>query len=580
MSKHPAPTEPEQNAKHVRFKDMQLSDISGVIFIHTFGVPALSPLQDPVAWEILERFIMTDLTYGQMEEEFHAYLGDHHCLLNWMEARLMLFSGDGNDKTSLANLLAVKHKHILAMPTGLMNSQLSSVSGSCTSQHHSCIRKNPDIDIEAEQGDNNNNNNNNNNNKEDNQEEEDIEIDNGPLRCAKVMLLPGPKCKLFDTDHAFGGSVKLAFDLDGLCKEVEARLKDIEPMFYVGEEVCVVAGDYLGLQGHVIQRNNDIFCICWSGTQEEVEVSKYYLEHCPIDRTVKAHMSTQTCQPPAGIKVHQNQQLCLSLNWRLDWKSGFVQWVSNGIIWFQDEGELLRNDAGSDVAPLFIQVEAVMVKCTCLPATLKFTRKHRYNVSVTRGPKFCTEWEVTVPIRFVMKMHNINLDTFNKYIKKEVFIIGGPKKGFRATLKSYVTAPPKSITPPLERITPSALASCLAITWETWSPEVLTAISLQNNNVGPSTEDPWTVNSSDTIIKPTPPKPCNPICWLKEHASQFHDYHTLFNISVGFQGSKLLKQPNGPAPSGHISAWATAKTAGGTRVDYQIPVECLTPAQP
>jgi hypothetical protein len=33
-----------------------------------------------------------------------------------------------------------------------------------------------------------------------------------------------------------------------------------------------------------------------------------------------------------------------------------------------------------------------------------------------------------------MKTHNIDLDTFNKYIKKEVFIIGGPKKGFQAML--------------------------------------------------------------------------------------------------------------------------------------------------
>jgi hypothetical protein len=70
-----------------------------------------------------------------------------------------------------------------------------------------------------------------------------------------------------------------------------------------------------------------------------------------------------------------------------------------------------------------------------------------------------------------------------------------------------MTAPPQSVTPPLERIAPSALASGSAITWETWSPEVLTVMSLQNDNAGPSTEDPWTVNSSDTVVEPTPPKP-------------------------------------------------------------------------
>lgn len=82
--------------------------------------------------------------------------------------------------------------------------------------------------------------------------------------------LLGQICTVLTTDHAFGGSVKLAFDLDGLRKEVEARLEDVEPVFHVGEEVRVVAGDFLGLQGHVVQRNDDIFTICQSGTQEEV----------------------------------------------------------------------------------------------------------------------------------------------------------------------------------------------------------------------------------------------------------------------------------------------------------------------
>ncbi|KAG1895729.1 uncharacterized protein F5891DRAFT_984032 [Suillus fuscotomentosus] len=157
MSKYPTSTEPEQNAKHVRFEGS---------------------------------YCLRD---SKMEKEFHAYLSDRHCLLNWMQARLVLCSGDGNDKTSLVNLLAVKCKHILAMPTGSMNSQSSLASGSCTCQHYSRMCKNPYIDIEAEQD-----NNNNNNNEEDDQEEENIKIKNGPLRCANVMLLPGPKHKLFN----------------------------------------------------------------------------------------------------------------------------------------------------------------------------------------------------------------------------------------------------------------------------------------------------------------------------------------------------------------------------------------------
>ncbi|KAG1859463.1 hypothetical protein C8R48DRAFT_673996 [Suillus tomentosus] len=110
MSKCPAPTEPEQNAKHIRFE-------------------APSPLQDPTTWEILEWFLMTDLTYVIITAFLIEWKSDSYCALE--------------------------------------------------------MCKNPYIDIEAEQG-------NNNNNKEDDQEEEDIKIDNGPLITPRFIaaLLP------------------------------------------------------------------------------------------------------------------------------------------------------------------------------------------------------------------------------------------------------------------------------------------------------------------------------------------------------------------------------------------------------
>jgi hypothetical protein len=49
------------------------------------------------------------------------------------------------------------------------------------------------------------------------------------------------------TDYAFGGSVKLEFELDGQRKEIEARLEDVEHMFHIGDEICIIAGVYSGL---------------------------------------------------------------------------------------------------------------------------------------------------------------------------------------------------------------------------------------------------------------------------------------------------------------------------------------------
>lgn len=69
-------------------------------------------MQDPGAWAILERFLTTDLTFGAMEEEFDAYLGDRHRPLEWTAAKLAIFSGDGDDALSLTNLLALKRQYI------------------------------------------------------------------------------------------------------------------------------------------------------------------------------------------------------------------------------------------------------------------------------------------------------------------------------------------------------------------------------------------------------------------------------------------------------------------------------------
>jgi hypothetical protein len=42
-----------------------------------------------------------------------------------------------------------------------------------------------------------------------------------------------------------------------------------------------------------------------------------------------------------------------------------------------------------------------------------------------------------VPIGFVIKLQNASLDFFKKDIGQEVFIIGGDRKGYRATLYSF-----------------------------------------------------------------------------------------------------------------------------------------------
>jgi ribosomal protein L24 len=77
-------------------------------------------------------------------------------------------------------------------------------------------------------------------------------------------------------DHAFGGSARIELTLDGDQKELEARLEDMERVFWVGDAVRVVAGSCLGLEGHVIQMDEELFRVCQRVSMEEVNILLYY----------------------------------------------------------------------------------------------------------------------------------------------------------------------------------------------------------------------------------------------------------------------------------------------------------------
>ncbi|KAG2751374.1 hypothetical protein P692DRAFT_20872471 [Suillus brevipes Sb2] len=154
---------------------------------------------------------------------------------------------------------------------------------------------------------------------------------------------------------------------------------------------------------------------------------------------------------------------------------------------------------------------------------------------------------IKVPICFVMTMQNVDLDDFKKFINIEVFIIGGEKKGFQATLyalspedcivavhglphmnakclnvattygcrlkgtmlkcgeftsfyemcrKLYIAPPPQSITPPPERLIPVQPGPFTS--WTSWYSDVVASMGLQID-AGSSTENPWVVNPSDSL---------------------------------------------------------------------------------
>ncbi|KAG2351090.1 hypothetical protein BDR07DRAFT_1502640 [Suillus spraguei] len=146
---------------------------------------------------------------------------------------------------------------------------------------------------------------------------------------------------------------------------------------------------------------------------------------------------------------------------------------------------------------------------------------------------------IDVPIRFLIKVHNASVEMFHSYTGKEVYIIGGEKRGYRGTLhdlcgdkctvavlgqhpisiascdvttqfgmrlngmilnyhdmisfcethkQSFLTPITRSATPPPEKIAPSridpgASDSSFSLVWSSWSDD-------QNLNPSASHDNP------------------------------------------------------------------------------------------
>ncbi|KAG2120556.1 uncharacterized protein F5147DRAFT_766471 [Suillus discolor] len=250
-----------------------------------------------------------------------------------------------------------------------------------------------------------------------------------------VKVIAGGICSeastVVSTDHTIG-SAHLEITLDGHQREIDVQLEDIEHIFRVSDEVRVVAGPYLGLEGHIIQICDDVFHVCQAVSKEEVLISRYYLDRCPLHHAFQASLPMQQRFEPLpesdSIEVGDHIEVLAGEHWR---KCGVVEWFSMGgtMLWFRDMNFTLAvDDVKYSVVPSRIQVPTTVVRWTKLPDTLEYTQERGYDVRPGDV--------IDIPIGFVIKVCNASLDSFNKVIGQEVFIVGGEWKGYRATLYS------------------------------------------------------------------------------------------------------------------------------------------------
>ncbi|KAG1758513.1 hypothetical protein EDD22DRAFT_849956 [Suillus occidentalis] len=273
--------------------------------------------------------------------------------------------------------------------------------------------------------------------------------------------LRGELGEVISTDHTCG-SVGLEFTLDECPEEIEVRLQDIERVFHVGDTVRVVAGPYLGLEGHVLQMCEDVFHVCQAVSKEVVEVSKYYLNRHPLSHTCSSYLPVlQYFEPPPDTDTIEIGDFIEVLDGEHTGRCGVVDWLSKGDdrLWFRD----FFTPVDTESAPSSISVPIAMVQRTDIAQTIQYTRERGYDVkpgdivNVACGPDYGARGIVhsvdfpngcltllcdgdrsliDVQIRFVIKLQNVSLDYFKKDIGQEVFVIRGDRKGYRGTLHS------------------------------------------------------------------------------------------------------------------------------------------------
>ncbi|KAG1734424.1 uncharacterized protein EDB91DRAFT_1084081 [Suillus paluster] len=74
-----------------------------------------TPLQDEAAWNIMEEYLTTNMTFPQMEAKLTSHLGVRYIEADWAEARNALFSADEDTASALDNLRAVKTRHMSSL---------------------------------------------------------------------------------------------------------------------------------------------------------------------------------------------------------------------------------------------------------------------------------------------------------------------------------------------------------------------------------------------------------------------------------------------------------------------------------
>ncbi|KAI5997586.1 hypothetical protein EDD15DRAFT_2194623 [Pisolithus albus] len=473
---------------------------------------------------------------------------------------------------------------------------------------------------------------------------------------------------------------------------LEISVHDFNLEFRIGASVKVIGGIDCGFQGMVISRRDDIFLLQGSDQQASHDLVKYHFLLMSSQVEVPGILLASYI-PPTTYASRADDQVRydpLANENRLQ-PGDLVRVVRGphkdrcGTLHYYSGRELLvtpsaiqekstadpgdkgkskaeeadaRGDGNVDEFDDLIQISVCMDDAVVIPPnTLQFSKERGYDVTigdrvrVARGPALGVEGPVRtvdiiagrltvvsedgpwhdVPIGFCVKVQDYSLRDVERHVGREVWIISGPSKGYRGTLRSVgrttcqvaihsgvmqlkhtavvtesgvllngapldparmaafielrrtsfvPTAPPRHITPP----PPSPVADPSA-------------------EPGPSTSayNPWVVHPGDVTPRrsnETEQQQVDYGCvpWLfDDNFCDYPKWHVCLRVGLAYNRGSLEKRvvrttaPDrfstvtrgcGLAPPGHVSVTVTSSTVSANIEHHFIPARDLTPAKP
>ncbi|KAG1741377.1 hypothetical protein EDD22DRAFT_851700 [Suillus occidentalis] len=427
----------------------------------------------------------------------------------------------------------------------------------------------------------------------------------------EVRVIAGEICSKTGTvvlmDHA-SGSMRLEIIFNGHGREIDVQLEDLEHIFRVGP--------YLGLEGHIIQISDDMFHVCQAVSKEEI-----LLRSLPLaSRLSPAATQQQRFEPlpqSKSIQVGDHIEVLAGEHWK---KCGIVEWFPMGsaMLWFRDTDPMLAgDDVGTSIRPFRIQVPVAVVQQTKLPDTLKYTQERGYNVrpgdvvSVARGSEYQRKGVVqnidfpNACLTFLSDSDHSLINVPIRFMIKEVFIVGGDRKGYQATLysiasdtctvavhgqvgtaciflatkllmtlsyemrlngvilegsdlisfckmwKSFHEALPPP--PPVQLLASSSISAVSSLlSWASWTTNPEIPAHDESSSIIPSssTLDPWAVNpldtQDDTDARADKVTDSGPLPWLmgKEYSSMLLLHHAVLKVTLVLTPSAVRMDPH------------------------------------